>query len=322
MKVLIGPNGDMDLENSIPELSDQFPDVEFLVSTSYVEATQQVVDVDIMVGWINQAILEAAKNLKWIQSISSGTNYYLNIPGLVDSDILLTSASGTHGACLAESAMGMIFAFTRGIRKCIQSQNTRQWSEHRYIRGNMKELTGSTMGIVGFGASGRALARRAFAFDMRIVAVDMLPIDKPEYVDHLWGIDQLSDLLQTSDYVVIMAPYTDQTKAMIGTEELAEMKTSAMLVIMSRGGIVDQDALAKTLKNGHLFAAASDVFSPEPLSANSDLWDLENMLITPHIAGGTQLEGQYVTQIFFENLKRFVRGDYELKNLVHKKRGF
>ncbi|MAJ71844.1 hypothetical protein CMK13_02485 [Candidatus Poribacteria bacterium] len=91
----------------------------------------------------------------------------------------------------------------------------------------MKELTGSTMGIVGFGASGRALARRAFAFDMRIVAVDMLPIDKPEYVDHLWGIDQLSDLLQTSDYVMIMAPYTDQTKVMIGTEELAEMKTSA-----------------------------------------------------------------------------------------------
>ena len=126
MKVLIGPNGDMDLENSIPELSDQFPDVEFLVSTSYVEAAQQVVDVDIIVGWINQAILEAAKNLKCIQSISFGANYYLNIPGLVDSDILLTSASGTHGACLAESAMGMIFAFTRGIRKCIQSQNTRQ----------------------------------------------------------------------------------------------------------------------------------------------------------------------------------------------------
>ena len=123
MKVLIGPNGDMDLESSIPELSDQFPDVEFFVSTSYVEAAQQV--VDIIVGWINQAILESAKNLKWIQSISSGANYYLNIPGLVDSDILLTSASGTHGACLAESAMGMIFAFTRGIRKCIQSQNTR-----------------------------------------------------------------------------------------------------------------------------------------------------------------------------------------------------
>ena len=157
MKVLIGPNGDMDLENSIPELSDQFPDVEFLVSTSYVEAAQQVVDVDIIVGWINQAILEAAKNLKWIQSISSGTNYYLNIPGLVDSDILLTSASGTHGACLAESAMGMIFAFTRGIRKCIQSQNTRQWSEHRYIRSNMRELTGSTMGIIGFLALGANL---------------------------------------------------------------------------------------------------------------------------------------------------------------------
>ena len=91
---------------------------------------------------------------------------------------------------------------------------------------------------------------------------------------------------------------------------------------MSRGGIVDQYALAKALKNGHLFAAASDVFSPEPLSTNSDLWDLKNMLITPHIAGGTQLEGQYVTQIFFENLKRFAQGDYELKNLVHKKRGF
>lgn len=322
MKVLVGPNGDMGLENSIPELSDQFPNVEFQVYSSYDAVAKNIADADIMVGWLNQEIFQNAKNLKWIQSISSGTNHYLNIPGLADSEVLLTSASGTHAACLAESTMGMIFAFTRGIRSSIQKQTAKQWNENRYIRRDMKELTGSTMGIIGFGATGRALARRAFAFDMRIVAVDVFPSDKPEYVDNLWGIDQLSDLLKTSDYVVIMAPYTDQTKGMIGRKELADMKSSAMLLIMSRGGIVDQEALSEVLKNGRLSAAASDVFSPEPLSIDSDLWDLENMLITPHIAGGTQLEGQYITQIFSDNLQRFVKGDYELKNLVHKKRGF
>jgi phosphoglycerate dehydrogenase-like enzyme len=272
-------------------------------------------------GWLSRDLFLAAKQLKWIQSPSSGTNYYLAIPELVESSVLLTSASGTHGACLAESALGMILAFTRGIRDCVLRQPQREWI-NREIRPKMVELTGSTMGIVGFGAVGRALAKRAQAFEMRIIALDLYPTGKPAYVSELWGLDRLGDLLRESDYVVVTVPYTPQTQGMLGAEQLALMKPSAMLVGISRGGIIDQAALAQMLRDGRLAAAALDVFKPEPLPADSELWELDNLLMTPHIAGGTQFEGQYILDIFRENLRRFLKDDLPLRNQVDKQRGF
>jgi phosphoglycerate dehydrogenase-like enzyme len=263
----------------------------------------------------------AAKRLKWVQSPSSGINYYLAIPEFVESGVLLTSASGTHGACLAESAMGMIFAFTRGIRDCVLAQQERSWAI-RKVRPKLVELTGSTMGIVGLGKVGRALAKRAYAFDMRIIAVDLYPIDKPDCVSELWGIERLDDLLRESDYVVVTVPYTPRTVGMLGAEQLAAMKPNAVLVGISRGGIIDQEALAQALRQGRLAAAALDVFQPEPLPTESELWDLENLLITPHTAGGTQFEARYILEIFGENLGRFLSGDLPLRNQVDKERGF
>jgi phosphoglycerate dehydrogenase-like enzyme len=235
--------------------------------------------------------------------------------------VLLTSASGTHGACLAESALAMILAFTRGIKDCVLAQQSHTWAI-RSIRPKLVEFTGSTMGIIGLGSVGRALAKRAQAFDLRVVAVDMYPVDKPDYVDALRGIEYLDDLLRESDYVVVTVPYTPQTVGMLGAEQLALMKPSAMLVGISRGGIIDQDALADALKEGRLAAAALDVFKPEPLPEDSELWDLENLLITPHTAGGTQFEGKYILDIFRENLGRFLRGDLPLRNQVDKERWF
>ncbi|MBN1580401.1 MAG: D-2-hydroxyacid dehydrogenase, partial [Anaerolineae bacterium] len=181
---------------------------------------------------------------------------------------------------------------------------------------------GSTMGIVGFGAVGRALAARAQAFEMRIIALDLYPTNKPDTVSELWGLDRLEDLLRESDYVVVTVPYTPQTQGMLGAEQLALMKPGAMLVGISRGGIIDQAALAQMLRDGRLAAAALDVFKPEPLPADSELWDLDNLLMTPHIAGGTQFEGRYILDIFRENLKRFLDGDLPLRNQVNKQLGF
>jgi phosphoglycerate dehydrogenase-like enzyme len=157
---------------------------------------------------------------------------------------------------------------------------------------------------------------------MRVVAVDLYSMDKPEFVEELWGIDQLHYLLRISDYVVVMVPYTEQTKKMIGVHELELMKPSAMLVGMSRGGIIDQRALANALNKGAISAAALDVFDSEPLPEDSELWQLQDLLITPHIAGGTQHEAVYVIQIFEENLSQFIKGNYNLRNLVDKQLGF
>jgi phosphoglycerate dehydrogenase-like enzyme len=178
------------------------------------------------------------------------------------------------------------------------------------------------MGIIGFGAVGRALAKRAQAFDMRIIAVDMYPKDKPDYVDELWNLERLDDLLKESDYVVVTVPRTPKTLGMIGAEQIALMKPSAMLVGISRGGIIDQMALAQALREKRLAAAALDVFDPEPLPEDNELWELDNLLMTPHIAGGTQLEGKYIIEIFQENLNRFLNCDFPLRNQVDKNRGF
>jgi phosphoglycerate dehydrogenase-like enzyme len=320
MKVLIGPNP-FGLERCIKELSPVYPDVEFGFCQSQAEIKDAIADAEVYMGWLNRDIFLAAKELKWIQSPSSGINYYIAIPELVAGDVLLTSARGTHGACLAEHTFAMILAFTRHIRDYVQHQKTHTWSA-RELRGKMLELTGMTIGIVGFGAVGRAIAKHAAAFDMKIMAVDMFPQNPPEYVASLSGLDGLDALLGQSDYVVVTVPYTEQSDKMIGAAEIAKMKPSAMLVGISRGGIIDESALVLALRERRLAAAALDVFDTEPLPAESELWDVENLLITPHVAGGSQYECDYILDIFRENLGHFVRGELPLRNQIDKQRGF
>jgi len=321
MKVLIGPNP-MGLEDALEELGREFPEVTFEHCAERDNLAQALADAEVYVGWLGRDQFLAAKKLKWIQSPSSGINYYFDIPEFVTSDVVLTSASGTHGACLAESVLGMILAFTRGIRDCILYQPDRDWAGGRTVRPRLVELTGSTMGIVGFGRVGKAIAERAVAFGMRVVAVDLLSQDKPEHLDELWGVDRLGDLMKVSDYVVVTVPYTPQTVGLLGAKELALLKPTAMVVGISRGGVIDQDALVDALRDRRLAAAALDVFKPEPLPDDSELWALDNVLITPHIAGGTQFEGQYVLEILRENLGRFLRGESPLRNQADKARRF
>jgi phosphoglycerate dehydrogenase-like enzyme len=311
----------MGLEKAIPDLQTRYPEIEFVYVDSRDRTAEFIGDADVYMGWMNSEVFAAAKQLKWVQSPSSGIDYYLAIPELVKSDVLLTSARGTHGACLAESAMGMIFAFTRGIRDAVCRQQECTWAL-REIRGKMVELTNSTMGIIGMGATGRALAKRAHAFDVRIIGVDLFPGEKPDYVDELWGFDRMDDMLREADHVVVMVPRTPQTIGMIGAREFALMKSTAMLVGISRGGIINEAALAEALREGQIGAAALDVCETEPLGPDSELWKLDNLLITPHIAGGTQFEGQHVLDIFYENLERFIQGNLPLRNQIDKVRGF
>jgi phosphoglycerate dehydrogenase-like enzyme len=321
MKALI-TRTQINMQEAIPDLEFDFPGVEFVYCADRSVVPELIGDADIYFGGMNREIFLAAKNLKWIQSSSTGINPYLAIPELVESDVLLTGARGTHSVCLAESVLAMILAQTRGIVDCMRLRAEHKWSG-RGIRPNLLELTGSTMGIIGFGSVGRALAKRAQAFDTRLLVVDAYPEDKPDYVAELSGLEGLDDLLCESDYVVVTVPYTPQTDKMISGEQFALMKPSAMLVLISRGGIVDQEALARALREGQIARAAIDVAVPEPLPPEHELWDLDNLLITFHVAGGTQYESQYLIGIFRENLKRFLNGDLPLRNQVEKKgKGF
>ena len=327
MKVLIGPRV-KGCERSMDEFRrtlletarDEFPGVEFVYCPRKDGLREAIADADVFVGWMGRDEFLAAKRLRWIQSPSSGVNYYTAIPELVESEVLLTSARGTHACAVAQSAIAMILARTRGIRDSILCQQEHRWGAQ--LRDDLVELSGSVMGVIGLGAIGSHVAELGHAFGMRVLAVDLYPDRKTGCVSELWGVDRLAYLLGESDYVVVTLPFTEKTDGLIGAGEIALMKPSAMLVGLGRGGIIDQDALVAALREKRLAAAAMDVFCPEPLPADSELWDLEGLLITPHIAGGTQLEAGYFLDIFRENLGRFLKDELPLRNQVDKHRGF
>jgi phosphoglycerate dehydrogenase-like enzyme len=319
MKVLIGPNV-MGLEKGIPELKQAHPTIEFVHCADRGAVAGAIADADIYMGHLSREVFLAAKKLRWVQSPSSGVNYFLAIPELKDGPVILTGARGTHAASVAESAMAMILAITRGIVDSVQAQPQHKWVGS--VRQKLLELTDLKMGIIGLGSIGKALAKRAYAFDMHVTAVDMFPTVKPDYVHELWGLDRQNELLAESDIVVVTVPWTAEVQGMIGAEQIALMKPSAMLVGISRGGIIEQKALAAALREKRIASAALDVFEPEPLPADSELWDIENLLIAPHIAGGTQYEGKYLLEIFGENLAKFVAGEFPLRNQINKQLGF
>lgn len=320
MQVLVGPNS-FGLEQVITDLADLYPEVRFAFCPNREDLSRQIADIEVYFGWLSREEFLAARKLRWIQSPSSGVDRFLAIPELREGEVILTSARGTHGACLAEHALAMILAFTRGIRDFVVQQQRHHWA-NRELRPAVVELTGGTLGIIGFGTVGRALAKRAQAFDMRIIAVDMFPGEKLDYVERVDGLEGLDALLRESDYVVVTVPYTAETKGMLGVDRMAMLKPSAILVGISRGGIIDEAALARALREGRLAGAALDVFEQEPLLEDSPLWDIGNLLITPHVAGGSQFEAKIIQEIFAENLGRYLRGEFPLRNQVDKTRGF
>lgn len=320
MKVLFGPNM-MGLEKGIPALKQAYPTIEFAHCPDQKALAAEIADAEIYMGHINREVFLAARQLKWIQSPSTGINYYLNIPELKDGPCILTGARGAHAACVAESALAMILAFTRGIRESIQLQPQHKWAM-REVRSRLIELSRLTMGIIAFGSIGRALAKRAKAFDMHVIVADAFPPARPEFVDEMWGIDRLDDLLRQSDIVVVAAPWSPEAQGMIGAAQIALMKPTAMLVGISRGGIIDQVALAQALREKKIACAALDVFEPEPLPADNELWDIENLLVASHIAGGTQYEAEHLLEIFNENLGKYLRGDLPLRNQADKQKGY
>jgi len=186
---------------------------------------------------------------------------------------------------------------------------------------DVDELTGKTLGVLGLGNVGMELSFRGKCFGMEVIAVDRRVVRRPSYVDEVMGLWGLDTLLAKSDYLVITVPLTSSSKHMIGERELRLMKSNAYIINISRGPVVEEKALVKALKEGWIAGAGLDVFEKEPLPMDSELWDLENVIITPHISGGTPRYAERLADIFCENLSRFLEGK-TLINLVDKKEGY
>jgi D-3-phosphoglycerate dehydrogenase len=254
--------------------------------------------------------------LRWIQSSAAGMDHCL-VPSVVASDIVVTSASGVLADQVAEHTIALLTAWCRNLPAFFRAQQVKD-----FTRLPTRDLHRSTVGIAGFGGVGRRLARLLSVFRTRILATDMFPLDKPDYVECLWPAQRLDELLAQSDVVVLALPLNEMTKGIIDAKALARMKPGSLLANMARGPLVVTADLIEALRRGTPAGAVMDVTDPEPLPANNRLWDMPNVLITPHVGGQSATRQDDITRLFCENLRRWQQGEPLINYLSDKKLGF
>ena len=274
---------------------------------------------EIFFGWPPRRLLKEASRLGWVHLPSAGADGYTDGGIYAHPGVILTNSSGVFGIPLAEHAFSMMLAFSRTLHTYIRFQQEKHWEK----LPDSGELYGKTLGIIGLGDIGTEVALRAKAFGMQIWALKRRIATKPDYIDQLVGPAGLRDLLEVSDYVVIALPLTDETRKLIGEKELRWMQSHAVLINVGRGPIIDEAALIRALQEGWLRGAGLDVFEEEPLPKTSPLWDMPNVVITPHSGGVTPESDRRTTEIFCHNLKRWLEGRRdEMTNLVDMQAGY
>ena len=254
--------------------------------------------------------------LRWIQSSAAGMEHCL-VPSVIESDIVVTSASGVLADQVAEHTLALMTAWCRSLPVFFRAQEAKE-----FIRRPTRDLHDKTVGIVGLGGVGRRLAQVLAPLRTRVLATDMFPVDKPDCVEALWPAKRLGDLLGQSDFVVLCLPLNEMTRQMIAAEAFAAMKPGAVLVNVARGPLVVEADLVDALVGGRLAGAILDVTDPEPLPAESRLWELPGVLITPHVAGQSARRIDNMTNMFCENLRRRRAGEPLINYLADKRLGF
>jgi len=273
-------------------------------------------------------------SVRWIQLLSAGADHVLGGP-LKGSKIPITTASGIHATPIAEYTMASMLAYAHRIHLAIRAQVRHEWMRSGAFMAGVDDIRGLTLGIIGYGSIGRETARLAAAFGMKVLALKRNPSER---VDAGWCPAGLGDpdgkiparffgpedrvaILRESDYVSVTLPLTDHTRKFIGEREFAAMKPGAYLVNIGRGEVIDEPAMAAALSAKKIGGAGLDVFEHEPLEASSPLWDLENVILTPHISGANRGYMDKACELFAENLKRFA-ANRPLLNLVDPNLGY
>jgi phosphoglycerate dehydrogenase-like enzyme len=265
---------------------------------------------------------QQAPNLRWIQFHYAGIDHVVDAPILQKEGLVATTLSGGSASQMAEYAVMMLLALGHRLPQLINSQKSSEWPKDRWELFSPQELRESNVGIVGYGSIGRQVARLLTPFGVQILAIKrdaMHPEDigyipegqgdpQGDFVRRLYPPQALKSMVKACDFVVVTIPLTEETRGMINAEALASFKPTAFLVDVSRGGIVDHEALIEALKEKKLAGAALDVFPEEPLPAESPLWKMPNVLLTPHIAGNTAFYDERAVELFAENLDRYLSG--------------
>lgn len=262
-------------------------------------------------------IRDAAPHLKWIQLTSAGADRLLN-SGFVEQGITVTTVSGLHATPIGEFIVGAMLQFAKGANRTSRAQVRHEWT-----RFAPTELRGKTVGIIGLGHIGEEAARLAKAFSCRVIATrrSATTVTSASNADEIHPASALMQVLAESDYVVLSMPLTPETRSMIAEPQLRAMKPTAVLINIARGPVTVEADLIRALQEGWIAGAALDVFDHEPLPPDSPFWDMENVILTPHISGGTEIYNQRATEIFAANLRRYLARQ-PLANVVDPKRGY
>lgn len=295
------------------------PDAE-IVDAGQERIAEEIFHADIFCGHPKVPIdwdgVVAKGRLKWIQSSAAGMDHVL-VPSVINSSIMLTSASGVLADQVAEHAIALITGWLRGLPQFFRAQLRKD-----FRRLPTRDLTGATVGIVGFGGVGRRLAQLLQPFKVRVLATDLFPVNPPPYVAALWPADRLEELLAASDIVVLALALYEETRGMFHREVLRKFRRNALLVNIARGGLIPHDDLVEALREGWIAGAALDVTDPEPLPPESPLWEMENVIITPHVGGQSARRADDMTRMFCANLRRYIEGRPLINLLIEKRLGF
>lgn len=271
---------------------------------------------EVIYGFIPpENIIRRAPKLRWINAPSAGVERFLT-PDIIESQVILTNSRGIHSTQMGETTFEMLLMLARKAPLFFRLQRERKWQ--RIVPGI---LHAKTLAVLGLGVIGQEIARLGKAFGMRVIAMEKEEMVPGGNVDAVFTPAELGELLSRADYVVVTLPLTPETKEIIGERELRAMKPTAYLVNVARGGVIDEEALIRALSEGRIAGAGLDVFAREPLPAESKLWELPNVIISPHIAGAREDYDTLAVNLFCENLKRYLDGQ-ELMNVVDKKKEY
>ena len=305
MKTVINHNFGEDFED---RLRADFPQLDIHRVYSTAEAVEAVPDAKILVGELRSEIFAAARQLEWHQYVGIGFNHYMAMPGFSESDLVVTNCRETHVIPMADHVLACILAFAHTLPALFRDQQNRVFDETSYLSSTI-ELSGSTLGVLAMGDIGRAVAKRAEGFDMEVYGVDVVEMEPPPGVTAVWPVERLDDMLMISDWLVITAPLTDQTRNLIAAERLRRLKPGCHIVIVSRGGIVNEDDLIEALRQGVVAGAAIDAFTEEPLPADSPFWEMPNVIVTPHSSAGSPQLWQRRADVAHDNIRRYLAGE-------------
>ena len=289
-------------------IKQKFPELTVTLVDDVRKAEAAVGEADVLITFGAQLgdradqVMRAGTRLKWIQALGTGVDNIADRPSL-RPDVVITNLHGIHGPAVSEAAIAAMLALGRDLPRVVRNQDRRTWQ-----RWPARLIDGQTVGIFGIGAIAAALAPRCKAFNMRVVGISSAKRDVAGF-DRMYGRDQLVEAVRDLDYLVLLTPYSAETRGIVGASVFAAMRKTAYLVNLARGGVVDEEALLAALREKRIAGAALDVFLHEPLPADHPFWGLENVIVMPHLGGFHDRYVDDALPVIEANMRKFLAGD-------------